>query len=352
MRILVFLMAFCLCMPVSAIVVLQYHHVSHDTPAITSVSPERFAQHMAYLADAKFKVVSIVDVKRWLERGESLPDRTVVITFDDGYRSVYDEAFPVLKKRGWPFTVFVNTKPHDDNHPQFASWKELRAMHKAGATIANHSVSHPHMIRQPAGQSHKQWVNTREQEILVAEQRIRAEIGESHKLFAYPFGEYDAALQDFLKAQGYLAFGQQSGPMADYSDRQSLPRFPFGGPYGEMDDFITKVNSLPFPSARIKASDNDGKVLHEPALPASVTQPVLRIASPLFGHIASPNCYASGQGKIHSEVKSGALVARADKPLPAGRSRYNCTAHAGGGRFYWYSHLFIRRLPDGRWLPE
>ena len=340
------------CMPASALVVLQYHHVSNDTPAITSVSPERFAKHMDYIAEAKFKVVSVLDVKRWLERGEQLPDRTVVITFDDGYRSVYSQAFPELKKRGWPFAVFINTQPHDDNHPQFASWKELREMHKAGATIANHTVSHTHLIRQPKGVSHAQWIKQRQQEVLAAEQRLQKEMGVSHKLFAYPFGEYDRDLQDFLKAQGFLAFGQQSGPVANDSDHQSLPRFPFGGAYGDMDDFSTKVASLPFPSARIKATDNDGSVLGQPELPASVTRPVLRIASPLLRHLDVPSCYASGQGKIHSEVKGDVLVARAEKALPSGRSRYNCTAHAGGGRFYWYSHLFIRRLPDGRWLPE
>ncbi|MFL0801243.1 MAG: polysaccharide deacetylase family protein [Agarilytica sp.] len=335
-----------------AVVVLQYHHISNSTPRATSISPELFAEHMDLIASEGFQVVSVVQLKKWLLKGESLPDKTVVITFDDGYRSVYTAAFPLLEKRGWPFTVFINTQAHDEKNPQFMSWGELKLLTKSGGTIGNHTDSHPHLIRQRKQESHKQWLQRREREIHFAEARIEQETGQKHKVFAYPFGEYDEGLTALLKRNGYIAFGQQSGPVARESDFQALPRFPFGGDYGQRDDFLAKLRSLPFPMARISVTTESGAVLYGPELPGSASRPVLRVASPMVNYLNGLNCYASGQGKIASDIKGGVLVAQAVRPLPSGRSRYNCTAQAGGGRFYWLSQLFIRRLPSGDWVSE
>ncbi len=335
-----------------SLVVLQYHHISNTAPRSTSTPPELFVQHLEIIAAEKFQVVSVAQLKKWLQKGESLPDKSVVITFDDGYRSVYTEAFPLLKKRGWPFAVFVNTQAHDGKNPQFMTWDELKIMSKHGASIGNHTDSHPHLIRQRKQESHKQWVQRREQEINFAEMRIEEMIGKSQKIFAYPFGEYDEALASLLKRNGYIAFGQQSGPVAKESLHQVLPRFPFGGVYGGREDFLSKLTSLPFPMARLKVTTESGEVLYSPELPQGATKPILRVASPMMNYLNGLSCYASGQGKIESDIKGGVLVAQAARPLPPGRSRYNCTAQAGGGRFYWLSQLFIRRLPNGDWAKE
>ncbi len=232
------------------------------------------------------------------------------------------------------------------------TWAELKKMSKNGATIANHSDSHPHFIRQQHYETHEEWVARREREILFAESRIKSKIGKSHKLFAYPYGEYDHNLQKTLARLGYIAFGQQSGPVGRYSSPQLIPRFPFGGNYGDMQDFQTKVNSIALPEARIKVTTSDGKVLKDPRLPQEVTKPVLRIASPLLRFIERVQCFASGQGEIKAEIKGSTIVAQANRALPVGRSRYNCTAPAGGGRFYWYSQMFIRLDSNGNWYNE
>ncbi|MFT5082449.1 MAG: biofilm PGA synthesis lipoprotein PgaB [Lentisphaeria bacterium] len=335
-----------------ALVVLQYHHISDVAPVSTSISPLLFEAHLNFLEQQKFQVVSIEQLKIWLNNGKRLPDKTVVITFDDGYRSIYTEAYPRLLKRKWPFTIFVNSLPHDDKNPRYLSWEQMREMAAHGATIGNHSDSHTYMIRQRADETYMQFAQRRQREIEFAEQRIKKEIGVSHKLFAYPFGEYDVKLKKLLKRLGFLAFGQQSGPVSLASEQQLLPRFAFGGDYGDLDGFASKVYSLPFPERRVSVTDNSGKVLDNPELPLNETRPVLRIASPLMPYIQGMACYASGQGAIKAEIKGSMLVARAIAPLPAGRSRYNCTASAGGGRFYWYTQMFIRRTANGQYVDE
>lgn len=334
-----------------ALVILQYHHVDTTTPKATSVTPDTFEAHLDFIEKNNFKVVSITELRAYLKKG-AIPDGTVMITFDDGYRSIYTEAYPRLKKRGWPFTVFIYTQPHDNKNPQYIQWNELREMARHGATIANHSDSHPHMIRRDKDEPVREWQQWRERQIDFAEQRIKKEIGKSDKLFAYPFGEYDTELVEMLERKGYLAFGQQSGPVAPTSDPQAIPRFPFGGDYGQGDDFANKLFSLPLPISGVAVESRDGRALREPELPRDVDIPVLRISTPLARYIKNFNCFASGQGRIETTVQSGSIIVKANRSLPPGRSRYNCTANAGNGRYYWYSQLFIKRNPDGSWYRE
>lgn len=335
-----------------ALVVLQYHHIADDTPAATSLSPALFKQHMDYLEENSFNIVSIEALPELLESGKPLPDRSVIITFDDGYRSVYDAAYPVLKKKGWPFTVFINSKPHDEKNPQYIKWAELREMSKNKVTIANHTDSHPHLIRRALGEPIKEWRDNRVAQIEFAQQRIQKEIGKAPSFFAYPFGEYDEELERELKKRGYIAFGQHSGPVAKNSNPQSLPRFPFGGVYGSMDDFKTKVWSIPLPVTAVRVITEKGTPIKNPELPMGVDIPEVQLVSPIAAHIRGIQCFASGQGAISTKVESSTIVVKANRALASGRSRYNCTAPAGGGRYYWYSQFFIKRLPDGTWYKE
>lgn len=334
------------------VVVLQYHHISDTTPKSTSISPALFREHMEYLEKNKFRIMSSVQLKKIILNNEPLPNHTVVITFDDGYKSVYETAYPELKKRKWPFTVFVNTKPHDEKNPLFMSWEQLRKISKKGAIVANHTDSHPHLIRNISNQEPKIWREQRFREISFAEKRIKKELGKSYKQFAYPYGEYDTELQNRLVNEGYIAFGQQSGPVLALSTQIPIARFPFGGNYGQLSDFETKVNSLPFPSAKMQVVSEDGRPLSDPELPVGVERPLLKLISPLFQVMEGVNCFATGQGKINVEKRGGAVHGQANKALPVGRSKYNCTMNAGGGRFYWYSQFFIRRLNNGQWYSE
>ena len=349
---LMFFLVSCLARSVNALVVLQYHHISASAPKATSISPALFKQHLAFIEENNFRVIDIAELKKYAGKKTGAPDGTVIITFDDGYRSIYSEAYPLLKKRGWPFTVFVNSQPHDEKNPRFVSWQQLKEMSKNGATIANHTDSHPHLIRRLANESHHQWQKRIELEIDFSQKRIQKEIGKAPKFFAYPYGEYNSDLRKLLKSKGYLAFGQQSGPVGKDTDPQIIPRFPFGGEYGQMDSFATKLFSLPLPVDRVEV-ESSGKVRFvDPELPDGVDKPIMRLSTPLARYIKEFQCFASGQGKISTEVQSSTILVKANRSLPVGRSRYNCTANAGNGRYYWYSRLFIRRNSDGTWYNE
>ena len=94
-------------------VILVYHHVSTNTPPSTSISPEDFRKHLDYLQKNDFSVIPLNQMLETLKAGRQLPDKAVAITFDDGYISIYDTAFPMLKTYGFPFTLFLSTSPID-----------------------------------------------------------------------------------------------------------------------------------------------------------------------------------------------------------------------------------------------
>jgi peptidoglycan/xylan/chitin deacetylase (PgdA/CDA1 family) len=335
-----------------AAVVLQYHHISSETPASTSTSPERFAMHLEYLAAQGFTVVPLQDLVDALRTGTAPPDRTAAITFDDGYRSIYETAWPLLRARGWPFTVFVNTEPHDRQQAGFMSWEQLRELQAAGATIANHSISHPYLVRRRSGQNEQAWRNWASAEIAQAEQRIAEQTGQTVKLLAWPYGEYNKALLEIAESLGYAAFGQQSGPLAAYSDLRALPRFPFGGDYGDAQDFATKINSLPLPLApgtdSLALLTGDRQPLDDLVLDGDDRRPILALRLATGFDPGRLNCFATGQGRIAVSVDPPWVFARAAVPLAAGRSRYNCTAASGEpGRFYWFSQPWIVRPAGG-----
>ncbi len=336
-----------------ALVVLQYHHISDDTPASTSTSPEVFEKHLQYLDRHDFDVIGLDKLAELIRHGKPLPDKTAVITFDDGYLSVYKEAYPRLAGYGFPFAVFINTRPHDAGNPHFMSWEQMGEMSAQGVIFANHTVSHSHLIQRAQGESASEWEQRVWGEISRAEETIHQQLQQHHKLLAYPYGEYNAALKKLLDEKGYLAFGQHSGPLSLDSDRQALPRFPFGGIYSDLKGFTIKVNTLPMPVKSVRVHDKVGTALHEPELPAQVSRPKLALTLRSKDIARRITCFASGQGSIPVEVRENRAVAQAPKALPAGRSRYNCTAPSGeAGRFYWYSQMFIRRQPDGNWYPE
>lgn len=338
--------------PVSALVVLQYHHISKEAPPSTSITPELFAAHLDFIESNNLRVIDVSELKSVLSGKSGLPDGTVIITFDDAYRSVYKTAYPMLKKRGWPFVVFINSRAQDEKNPRYIQWEQLREMAKNGATIANHTDSHHHMIREKMGETQKEWLVRQGREIDFAEKRIKKEIGASSKLFAYPYGEYNFDLKYLLKKKGYIAFGQQSGPVAKSSDAQLIPRFPFGGVYGEMQDFSTKVFSVPLPLSKVEISSKGSSMFAGPELPVGVDKPVMKITTPLARYLKNFQCFASGQGKIKTTVHSSTIVVEANSALRPGRSRYNCSANVGNGRYYWYSQMFIKRNLDGSWYSE
>jgi Predicted xylanase/chitin deacetylase len=332
-----------------ALVVLQYHHISAETPPATSISPERFAQHMAWLAENQYQILSMPDLLDLLRDKKALPDKAAVITFDDGYTSIYSAAWPMLRKYNWPFTVFVNSQHHDEKNPQYMSWEQLREMAKTGVTIGNHSISHTHMIRRQAEEKDADWLARSRREIVDAQKRIDAELGRQLRIFAYPFGEHNRALEALLKELGYIAFAQHSGAIAPFDSVQALPRFPFGGNYGDMKDFALKASSLPMPIKKAALLDENRNSIPDPLVADKAKNATLVLEGDA-DFLKKISCFYIGEAAM-AKIREGELHVTTSTAIPSGRSKFNCTAPEKG-RFYWFSKMLIKKNGDGSWYKE
>jgi len=330
-------------------VVLEYHHVAQDTPASTSVTPATFETHMDYLADNGYNVWPLPRLVAAVRAGESVPAKTVALTFDDAYRSVYETVWPRLRERGWPFTVFVTTSPIDQGKGHFVTWDQLREMAEGGATIANHSVNHPHMVRRRDGESREAWLERMRGEVTEAQQRLQDEIGDVPKLFAYPYGEFSPPIQALIEDLGYTGFGQQSGGLGPRSDFAALPRFPLATRFADIESFGIKVNARPLPVRRSEPASG--------IVDADTARPELRLTlEPGSVRPGAVNCFVSGRPAeiARSESDPPVITVRPASPISPGRTKYNCTAPPsdGGGGWHWYSFLWMKPLPDGSWYAD
>ena len=337
--ILIWLIVPSLSIAASHLVVLQYHHFGKSTPPSTSIPLEQFEKHIAYLVKNHYVILSLETGLKRLQQGLPVPENGVALTMDDAYISVYTQAYPRLKKLNWPFTVFVATRDIDRGGALFMTWDQMREMASNGVEFAAHSHTHPYMIRKRHGEIPEQWQKRVTGEIQTSKNRLQEELGKNSVLFAYPYGEYNLELKEIVRQLGMIGVAQQSGSSWSGSDFGAVPRFPMSGSYADMKGFKVKINSLPLP---VVSTQPDDPVL----LPAS-TKPTLRLKmDPADYDLDSFTCFATGQGKIGLnwiDRKNLEFEVVPHKPLPTGRSRFNCTAaQRNSTRYYWYSHQWIR----------
>ena len=309
---------------------------------------------MDYLEQNDFKIISLAAFLNHLDKKIQFDDKTVLITFDDGYDSIIDNALPILKQKGFPFTVFINAKPIEQKLSQWMTWQQLKTLQQYKGTIANHSFSHHHLIRRLENESDAAWVKRIENDLLKNQKLLKQKLNISNKVLAYPYGEYDRTqVMPLLAKHGFVGFAQHSGAVSLETDRQAIPRFAFGGNYGQMDDFIVKVNALPVNLKRVELLNAKGKVLSDHVLTNEEYYPQLKVTSENSALLSQLQCFFSGQGRLEKRIEQNQALFQLSQKVKPGRSRFNCTAPSKQkGRFYWFSQPIIRSLPGGEWYSE
>ena len=323
-------------------VVLLYHHVDTDTPNSTSISPADFKAHLQLIDERGYQVIPLSQLLAELDSGGTA-DKAVAITFDDAYTSVYQTAFPLLKKRGWPFTVFVNAQSVDEQQTLQMSWDQLRELADHGTEIGNHSLTHAHLVRYLQNETHSEWLARMDHEIVENERRLNREIPQrsqgEQRLFAYPFGEYSQELVNLVKQKGYYSIAQQSGAVASPT-QDVIPRFPLAGNWAKRERLNTALQSQPLPVIRVDA----GAMITTPEQAASVL--TLTIA-PGF-NLATIGCYNASGSELAVNLSGKNQIEVTLPRWTPGRQKVNCTAPVGNepGAYYWYSQLWIIEEKD------
>jgi len=195
--------------------ILMYHYISSpplgsDKYRIDlSVPPDHFEAQLQYLRDHGFTTVGLQDVYDLLSTGKPLPPKPIVLTFDDGYRDHYENAFPLLQKYGMTGTFFIVTDFIVYGNPEHVTWPMVQTMVKGGMDIQSHSRTHKDMRNR--SNAFLVW------EILGPAEQIGAYAGKKPLFFCYPSGHYDNAVIKVLRDIGTLA-----SVTTDYGDTYSL----------------------------------------------------------------------------------------------------------------------------------
>jgi peptidoglycan/xylan/chitin deacetylase (PgdA/CDA1 family) len=181
--------------------ILMYHYIS--TPPTEadiyrrdlSVTPELFESHLTYLVDAGYHIVTLDDLLSALAQGRALPDKPVILTFDDGYEDNYTNAFPLLQKYNLTGHFFIISDFTNQERPGYMTWPQIEEMAAAGQRFGSHSRDHPSLKGQT--DAYLVW------QALGGKEALEEHLGAHPRWISYPAGQYDARTTAVYESAGY-----------------------------------------------------------------------------------------------------------------------------------------------------
>jgi peptidoglycan/xylan/chitin deacetylase (PgdA/CDA1 family) len=182
--------------------ILCYHRFSKDCESPLCLPVDLFKQQMRYLSENGYRVITFGQLIDFLEYREALPQKAVIISIDDGYRSTYDIAYPILKKYGFNATLFIYTDFIGASRNAL-TWRQINRMKADGFEIGSHTLSHIDLTRQKEGEDTQTYMGRIEKELRESKQIIDKELGQNTILLAFPFGRYNPSVLEISKRLGY-----------------------------------------------------------------------------------------------------------------------------------------------------
>ena len=185
--------------PPAGFPILEYHMVRDDLPDKEAydyaVPLEDFRQQLDYLREQGYETITLLEYMKAKKGKFTLPEKPIVLTFDDGYDDNYTNLLPLLEERGMKAVVFMVT--NDIGRPGYLTWEQLRDMEKRGIELGSHTANH-----QPLTTLDE---NKREEELKLSKLLMEWNGLKTIFSFSYPNGAYDEKLPPLLKENEYLA---------------------------------------------------------------------------------------------------------------------------------------------------
>jgi peptidoglycan/xylan/chitin deacetylase (PgdA/CDA1 family) len=208
----------------------------------TEITPAAFEAEMKQLKDAGITVISMQDLLAWKRGDKNIPPRCAVITFDDGWKSQYEVGWPIMKKFGYPLTMFIYTEGVRGGSlggGEAITWEQLADMRDNGVDIQAHTATHQDlreghniMLAAPGGKRtrtkltgppYEEWL---QKEVVGCKQLLEQRLGIKVNCFAVPFGSYNEHVKEVARNAGYEAmFTVYGQPITFTSPADSLGRY-------------------------------------------------------------------------------------------------------------------------------
>src|SRR5438874_3698690 len=208
----------------------------------TEITPAAFEAQMKELKDRGITVIPMQDLLAWKRGEKNIPPRCAVISFDDGWKSQYEVAWTIMKKVGYPFTMFIYTEGVRGGSlggGEAITWEQLADMRDNGADIEAHTATHQDlreghnvMVIEPGGKrtrkkltgaDYEKWVQN---EVVGCKELLEQRLGIKTNCFAVPFGNYNEHVKELARNAGYEAmFTVYGQPITFTSPMDALGRY-------------------------------------------------------------------------------------------------------------------------------
>ena len=310
-----------LCSKQGSGIVLVYHRFGEQKHPSTSISSQNFNKQLEYLKKNNYNVLPVSKLIDFFYNSYNLPPKSVFITIDDAFKSFYENAFPLLKNYNFPFSVFLSTGFVNKNKTSdFMDWDMLDELKRNKGEIYNHSNKHKSFLEYTATDLIK--------DIETAEKQIEKNLGKSHKIISYPYGESNSSVKDVVKNLGYkIAFSQHSSPLHFKENKYNLPRFSINDKYGSLERFIQIVNTKPINFTLIKFKNDERNNSFQFNLKTDF-------------NLNQINCFINN-GDLEKSINDDVLVIKVSNASKNQRYRLNCTL-IEDNEVYWYGTMIIK----------
>jgi peptidoglycan/xylan/chitin deacetylase (PgdA/CDA1 family) len=204
--------------------VLCYHHFAENCDSSLCTPPSVFEQQMRFLKEQGYSVISTAELVEFMAFRRAIPKKAVVINLDDGYRSAYEIAYPILKKYGFRTTLFIYTS-FIGASSNALTWDQLKAMKADGFEVGSHTVTHADLSKRMAGESEKDYVARINTELLVSKQILDEKLNQNTEYIAFPYGAFSPLLLKLCEEAGYrVGFSVKAGGNPFFAEPLTLKR--------------------------------------------------------------------------------------------------------------------------------
>lgn len=311
-------------------VILAYSRINEDNYSQSSLRIDDFKSHILEIKSGDYNVIPLPELIDALHNAQDLPERTIAITFEGGYKSAYELAIPLLLEHEIPFTVFFSSDNAELDSGEYMDWADIKWLKRQKGVSFGILPSSYQRIHENTPETNKRYLNN-------AKIAFREHFGKEAELLSYPFGEYSKSYKELLKQHGIkAAFGLQSGVAYAGMDFLNIPRFTMTDGFGDLQRFRMITNSYPIPAIDVEPENH-----------------VLSSKTPLFGFsipqdsakiLSTITCFISGHGQADTFIAGeNRLEIRPRTPLDEGRVRINCTANSGTAeepKWRWFGMLY------------
>ena len=310
------------------IIVLMYHRFEENKYPSTNIKVNNFIEHLDLIKESRIKFINPDNFENALLNQKN--EKKILLTIDDGFKSFYDNAWPILKEQEIPFILFVNTR--EVGTYGYMNWAQIKEISKEKFVhIGNHSFSHEYLV------------DTKDEEIIYDINRamidLKNNLGNNSPFFSYPFGEYSNNFKKIVKDFGFrYAFGQHSGVTDETKDFYELPRFPINEAYGELKRFTTILKTIPL---KFKSIIPEEKYITDVNNPPQI---IVEFFEDLK-NIKLLSCYSNEQNKWRkSELEyldNFKIKINLIGKFTTERGRVNCSLREADGSWRWLGIQFV-----------